>query len=91
LPEKEADVARDRRFHFDALLAYLGTATVAALFYFQVRDEWVVTSYAALAFALFGAAVLLKRQIFLYQGILLTLGTFARGDGAQPVWRWLFR
>jgi len=79
LPEKEEDVARDRRFHFDALLAYLGTATVAALFYFQVRDEWVVTSYAALAFALFGAALLLERQIFLHQGILLTLGTLARG------------
>ena len=60
-------------------MAYLGTATVAALFYFQFQPEWVVAAYAALAFALFAAAWLLHRPIFLHQGILLTLGTFARG------------
>ena len=79
LPETEESAARDRRFHFDALVAYLGTATVVALFYFQFPSEWVVTSYAAVAFVLFGAAWALKRRIFLHQGILVTLGTFARG------------
>ncbi len=77
--EKEENAARDRRFRFDALVAYLGTATVVALFYFQFPPEWVVTSYASLAFALLGAAWALKRPIFLHQGILVTLGTFARG------------
>ncbi len=79
LPAKEADTARDRRWHFDALLAYLGTATIAALFYFQFASEWVVTSYAALAFALFVAAWAMDRPIFLDQGILLAAATFARG------------
>jgi hypothetical protein len=79
LPEKEENTARDRRFRFDALVAYLGTATVVALFYFQFQPEWVVTAYAAIAFALFAAALLLDRPIFLHQGILLTLGTLARG------------
>jgi Predicted membrane protein (DUF2339) len=79
LPEKEENTARDRRFRFDAFVAYLGTATVVALFYFQFQPEWVVTAYAATAFALFGAAWVLGRPIFLHQGILLTLGTFARG------------
>lgn len=78
LSEKE-EGAREPRFRSDALAAYLGTATLAALFYFQFDPEWVVVSYAAIAFALFGAAWALKREIFLYQGILLTLGTFARG------------
>ena len=79
LPDKEENTARDRRFRFDAFVAYLGTATVVALFYFQFSPEWVVTSYAALALALFAAAWALKRQLFLHQGILVTLGTFARG------------
>ncbi len=79
LPDQEENTARDRRFRFDAFVAYLGTATVAALFYFQFQDEWVVTAYAALTFVLFAAAWALRRPIFLHQAILLTLGTFARG------------
>jgi hypothetical protein len=79
LPDKEENTTRDRRFGFDAFVAYLGTATLAALFYFQFEPEWVVTAYAAIAFALFAAALLLDRPIFLHQGILLTLGTLARG------------
>src|SRR6266481_4203089 len=57
LPEKEEDTGRDRRLHLDALLAYLGTATIVALFYFQFPIEWVVTSWAAVVFALLGAAL----------------------------------
>ena len=79
LPGKEENIARDRRLHFDALLAYLGTSTVVALFYFQFDPEWVVTSYAAVTFVLFDAAWALDRPIFLHQGILLAVGTFARG------------
>jgi hypothetical protein len=79
LPDQEENTARDRRFRFDAFVAYLGTATLAALFYFQFEPEWVVTAYAAIAFALFAAALLLDRPIFLHHAILLTLGTLARG------------
>ena len=80
LPESEQEAAPDRRLRFDSFVAYLGTATLAALFYFQFDPEWVVTSYAALAFLLFAAAWILHRPIFLHQGILLTLGVeFARG------------
>lgn len=79
LPERAESTTRDRRLHFDALLAYLGTATIVALFYFQFASEWVVTAYAAVAFVLFGAVLLLDRPIFLHQGLLLTLGAFARG------------
>jgi hypothetical protein len=79
LPEKEQDVTRDRRLHFDVLLAYLGTVTIVALFYFQFPIEWVVTSWAALVFVLFGLALALERPLFLHQGLLLTVGTLARG------------
>jgi len=79
LPEKEEDVASDRRLHFDVLLGYLGTATIVALFYFQFPIEWVVTSWAALVFVLFGLALALSRPLFLHQGLLLTVGTLARG------------
>ncbi len=79
LPQKEEDTGRDRRLHLDALLAYLGTATIVALFYFQFPIEWVVTSWAAVVFALLGAALLLDRPLFLHQGLLLTVGVLARG------------
>src|ERR1700687_2508253 len=79
LPQKEENTGRDRRLHFDALLAYLGTATIVALFRFQFPLEWVVTSWAALVFALLGAALLLDRPLFLYQGLFLTVGVLARG------------
>ncbi|HTQ62924.1 MAG TPA: DUF2339 domain-containing protein [Candidatus Solibacter sp.] len=67
------------RLPSDAIVAYLGTATLAVLFYFEFPFEWVVTAYAALAFMLFSAAWALRRPVFLHQGILLTMGTFARG------------
>src|SRR6266404_2873027 len=79
LPEKEEDVASDRRLHFDVLLGCLGTATIVALFYFQFPIEWVVTSWAALVFVLFGLALAVDRPLFLHQGLLLTVGTLARG------------
>jgi hypothetical protein len=60
------------------VLATLGTATLVALFYFQFAIEWVVVPWAALVVVLFGMALLLNRQVFLYQGIVLTLLVFVR-------------
>ena len=79
LSAQEENTAGDHRFRFDSFLAYLGTATLAALFYFQFPPEWVVVPYATVTLALFAVAWALDRPIFLHQGILLTLGTFARG------------
>ena len=75
----EKEVPRPSRLNAGSIVAYLGSASLAALFYFQFDLEWVVASYAALAFALFGAAWALKSETFLHQGILATLGVFARG------------
>ena len=77
-PEDQAARA-DRGFHFDMLLAYLGTGTVVALLYFQFANEWLVTAWAVVVFVLFGLALWLDRPIFLHQALLLTLGTCARG------------
>jgi len=79
LPQKEENVARDRRLHFDVLLAYLGTATIVALFYFQFPIEWVVVSWAAIVFVLLGVSRALNQLLFLQQGMLLTLIVFGRG------------
>jgi hypothetical protein len=77
--ESARETGQDRGFHFDALLAYLGTGTVAALLYFQFANEWIVTAWAAMVFVLFGVALALDRRIFLHQALLLTLGTCTRG------------
>jgi Predicted membrane protein (DUF2339) len=72
-------MTRNRRLQSDTLMAYLGTATIVALCYFQFSLEWVVTAWAAVVFALLGAALYLDRAIFLHQGLLLTVAVFARG------------
>ena len=69
----------DRRLHFDALLCYLGTASVIALLYFQFPNDWLVTAWAVAVFSLFGISLLLNRSIFLHQGILVTVATCVRG------------
>lgn len=79
LSVENKDTGDDRRLHFDALLCYLGTASVVAVLYFQSLQDWLVTAWAAAVLVLFGAAVLLGRPIFLHQGILLTVGTCVRG------------
>ena len=79
LPEKDEEVATDRLLHFDVIIGYLGTATVAALCYFQFHEEWVVTAWSAVVFALFGLAVILRREIFLQQGLVLTVAALTRG------------
>jgi Predicted membrane protein (DUF2339) len=78
-PNESEAIARDRALHVDVLLAYLGTSAIVALLRFQVMQEWVVTAWAALVLVLFAAAWLLDREMFLHQGLLLTLLTFGRG------------
>ena len=73
------DARDDHRLRFDLLLAYLGTGTIVVLLYFQFANEWLVTAWAEVVFALFAVSLLLDRPIFLHQALLLTLGTCARG------------
>jgi len=74
----EASIRDDRRLHFDDLLGYVGTGSIVALLSFQFANDWLVTAWAVVVFVLFGVALLLKRSMFLHQGILLIVGTSAR-------------
>ena len=77
-PEEQA-AKDDRSLRFDTLLAYLGTGSIIALLYFQFANEWLVTAWAIVVFALFGFALWLDRPIFLHQALLLTLAACTRG------------
>jgi len=77
--ETDKTAQDDRRLRFDLMLAYLGTGTVVALLYFQYPNDWLVTAWAVVVFALLGVALALDRPIFLDQGLLLTLGACTRG------------
>ncbi|HWX92163.1 MAG TPA: DUF2339 domain-containing protein [Terriglobales bacterium] len=76
--QKQA-AADDRRLHFDTVVAYLGTSTIVALAYFQFPMDWVVTAWAVVVFSLLAAAQLTGRVLFLYQGLLLSVGVLSRG------------
>jgi len=75
----EKNSQEDSQLRFDTLLGYLGTGTVVALLYFEFQNDWLVTAWATVVFALFAAAFWLERQIFLYQALLLTMGAVVRG------------
>ena len=77
--EESEQIAPDRAWHVDTLVACQGTAAIAALLRYQFIGEWVVTAWAALVLALFAAAYFLGKDLFLYQGMVLTVLTFARG------------
>ena len=68
----------DRRLHFDTLLAYLGTATVVSLLYFQFPNDWLVTAWAVAVFVLFVLTLALDRVIFVHQALLLTAAICGR-------------
>lgn len=57
---------------------YLGTATLAALLYYELQDPWVAAGWAALALISIGAAYLLKRRDYLYHSFLLALAVACR-------------
>src|SRR5215469_3407559 len=59
-----------RRF-LEYLLATMGTATIAALVWFETDPEWVVTGYAFLVLALMGTVWLIGHEIFLLQALVL--------------------
>jgi uncharacterized membrane protein len=68
----------DRRIGVARYLAYLGTITVAALLRFELEMDWVVAGWALLVFALILLAWRIHRNLFLEQGLLLTLLILAR-------------
>jgi hypothetical protein len=45
------------------IIAYLGTAAVVALIYFEARPEWIVVAWAVAALGLLGASFLLKKEV----------------------------
>lgn len=75
----DSSTETDRRFRVDVLLAYLGTAAIIALLYFQLPMDWVVTSWSVVVFILLGVAQLTGRRLFLIQGLLLSVGILVRG------------
>jgi Predicted membrane protein (DUF2339) len=75
----EQQAQQERRLRLDVILAYLGSATIVAVLYFQYPNDWLVTAWAMVVFILLGVALRLNRPLFLDQGLLLTLGACARG------------
>jgi uncharacterized membrane protein len=72
----ESAVATDKKLRIEYLLACLGTATVAALAYFEMPAEAIVAGYAAIVLALLIISWWTRLQIFLYQ-MLVMLGICA--------------
>jgi hypothetical protein len=79
LQEDDKKLTDDSRLRLDVLVAYLGTGTIVALLYFQFANDWLATAWATLVFILFAISIWLRHEIFVYQALLLTVGTCTRG------------
>ena len=77
LPGKELS-EYERRFRIADIFCWLGTITFAALVRFELEADWVVGAWAALAFVLLVIAWRSERRVFLYQGLLITVGVLFR-------------
>jgi hypothetical protein len=74
---KESQDRLGSRLH--ALMAYMGTGSIAAILYFQFPDDWLVTAWAIMVLVLFALALWFNRTIFLHQALVLTVAACARG------------
>jgi hypothetical protein len=72
------DSASKERVAASNILAWFGTACVAALLYFQISPEWIVVTWAVLVLALMSASLALDNETFLQQSTLLVVGIVAR-------------
>ncbi len=67
------------RFDVTSMLAYAGSITVVSILYFQVSPPWIAAAWAVLIPVLLGAALMLEKEVFLQQAILLSAAIFSRG------------
>ncbi|HEY6253639.1 MAG TPA: hypothetical protein VI685_27090, partial [Candidatus Angelobacter sp.] len=71
LEGKTDRAASESRLQIAYLLACIGTATVAALAWFELPLETVVVGLAAIVFALLVVAWLTRLQVFLHQALIM--------------------
>jgi len=58
--------------------ACCGSIALAALLYFEAASEWVVIAWALMVMVLMAVAWILKRRLFLIQGLVFACVVFAR-------------
>jgi len=76
---RRAKAAQDsERWNPADLIAHFGTASLAALLYFEIAPEWIIAGWATLTLALIAVALLLNRRVFLEQAHALVAGIVIR-------------
>ncbi len=70
----------ESRFKVGPIFCFAGTITVAALLYFELEAhaDWIATAWSALVLVLFALALVLSRNTFLHQGLLLAFAVLFR-------------
>jgi hypothetical protein len=76
--KEEAGIARR---NVSSLIAYFGSASIAALLYFEVNPEWIIAAWAVMALALIATALVLDKEVFAQQAILMVAWAAGRGLG----------
>jgi hypothetical protein len=77
---KKAETGIARR-NVGSLIAYFGSASIAALLYFEVSPDWIIVTWAVMALALIATALVLDKEVFAQQAILMVAWVAGRGLG----------
>jgi len=74
----EATLEPDRHWKAPGIFCFLGTFTLAGWARFELYADWVVAAWAAMIWALVAIAWRYRKDIFLRQGLLLSLTVLLR-------------
>jgi uncharacterized membrane protein len=66
------------RWSASDLIAYFGAGSAVALLYYQLPPQWIIAGWALVVVALMVAALVLDKEVFLEQTVLLTVGIVVR-------------
>jgi hypothetical protein len=77
--EGKKTAAETARWSAGSLIAYFGSASIAALLYFEVSPEWIIVAWAVMALALITTALALDKEVFAQQAILVVVWIAGRG------------
>jgi hypothetical protein len=77
--EGKETAAEMARWNAGNLIAYFGSASIAALLYFEVSPEWIIVAWAVMALALITTAFVLDKEVFVQQAVLVVVWIAGRG------------
>jgi uncharacterized membrane protein len=85
------ELPSDSERHIATLYAWMGTATIVALAWYETDPDWLAVSWAGITFLLLATAFLLQNPVFTQQAVVFSFAVLLYAvlhnlDGLVPGW-----